>query len=78
MVHSLGIGAVGYSRKDLERMVARGERLDLNVIGACSFADDIPPELVESAVSRFRHRGLLHASDAVREVLKQKTPIKEK
>ena len=35
-------------------MVARGERLDLNVIGACSFADDIPPELVENAIARFR------------------------
>lgn len=77
-VHSLVIGAVGYSRKELERVVDRGERLDLNIFGACSFADDIPPELVERAIVRFRHRGLLHASDTVREALKQKTPAKEK
>lgn len=77
-VHSLVIGAVGYSRKELERIVSRGEALDLNIIGACSFADDIPPELVERAIARFRHRGPLHASDAVREALKQKTPAKEK
>ncbi len=73
-VRSIAIGAFTYSRKDLERIVARGERLDLNVIGACSFADDIPPELVDRAIARFRSRGLLHASDAVREVLKRKTP----
>jgi DNA-binding transcriptional ArsR family regulator len=77
-VHSLVIGAAGYSRKELERTVSRGERLDLNIIGACSFADDIPPELVEQAIGRFRHRGLLHASDRVRETLKLKTPTKEK
>jgi DNA-binding transcriptional ArsR family regulator len=76
-IRSIVVGAFSYSRKDLERVVARGERLDLNVIGACSFADDISPELVESAIARFRSRGLLHASDAVREALKQKTPVKE-
>jgi DNA-binding transcriptional ArsR family regulator len=66
------VGAFIYSRNDLERVLARGERLDLNVVGVCSFADDVSPELVERAIARFRHRGLLQAPDAVRDVLKRK------
>ncbi len=65
-------GAVSYSRKDLEGVAARGERLDISVLGACSFASDIPAELVDRVVARFRCRGPLSASPAVREVLKTK------
>ena len=32
-------GAVSYSRKDLEGVAARGERLDISVLGACGFAE---------------------------------------
>jgi DNA-binding transcriptional ArsR family regulator len=66
------VGAVSYSRKDLEGAAARGERLDISVLGACSFADDIPAELVDRVVARFRSRGALSASPAVREALKTK------
>jgi DNA-binding transcriptional ArsR family regulator len=65
-------GAVSYSRKDLERVATRGERLDISVVGVCGFADDIPAELVDRAVARFRCRGPVSASPAVREVLKTK------
>ena len=67
-------GAVSYSRKDLEGVAARGERLDISVLGACLFASDIPAELVDRTVTRFRCRGALTASPAVREVLKMKEP----
>ncbi|HEV8245141.1 MAG TPA: helix-turn-helix domain-containing protein [Polyangiaceae bacterium] len=76
-VRSIVVGAFTYLRKDLEQAIARGERIDLNVIGACSFADDVSPELVERAIARFRYRGLLHASEAVREALKHKAPTQE-
>ena len=65
-------GAVSYSRKDLEGVATRGERLDISVLGACGFASDIPAELVDHVVARFRCRGPLSASPAVREVLKTK------
>jgi DNA-binding transcriptional ArsR family regulator len=65
-------GAVSYSRKDLERVSARGERLDISVLGACGFASDIPAELVDHVVARFRCRGPVSAAPAVREVLKTK------
>ena len=65
-------GGVSYSRKDLEGVAARGERLDISVLGVCGFADDIPAELVDRTVARFRCRGPVSASPAVREVLKTK------
>jgi DNA-binding transcriptional ArsR family regulator len=65
-------GAVSYSQKDLEGVAARGERLDISVLGACSFSSDIPAELVDRTVTRFRCRGPVSASPAVREVLKTK------
>jgi DNA-binding transcriptional ArsR family regulator len=65
-------GAVSYSRKDLEGVAGRGERLDISVLGACAFASDVPAELVDHVVVRFRCRGPLSASPAVREVLKTK------
>jgi DNA-binding transcriptional ArsR family regulator len=68
------VGAVSYSQKDLEGVAARGERLDISVLGACGFASDIPAELVDRTVARFRCRGPVSASPAVRDVLKMKEP----
>ncbi|HEY7021285.1 MAG TPA: helix-turn-helix domain-containing protein [Ktedonobacterales bacterium] len=68
------VGAVSYSRKDLEGVAARGERLDISVLGACSFSSDIPADLVDRTVARFRCRGPVSASPAVRDVLKMKEP----
>jgi DNA-binding transcriptional ArsR family regulator len=62
-------GAVSYTRAELESAVAAGERLDINVVGACNFADDIPADLVDHAIGRFRHHGNLTASPKVRAVL---------
>ena len=68
------VGAVSYSQNDLEGVAARGERLDISVLGACGFASDIPAELVDRVIARFRGRGPLSASPAVRDVLKMKEP----
>src|SRR5262249_36568954 len=55
-------GAVSYTRDDLELVVARGEVLDMHIIGIGSFASGIPAELVDRAITRFRLRGVLSAS----------------
>jgi hypothetical protein len=65
-------GVLTFSKRDLERVVARGEQLDINALGYCSFAADIPPELADRAIRRLRYRGVLSASPEVREVLKRK------
>ncbi len=69
-------GATGYSRSDLEHAVAAGERMDIHALGIVTFADDIPADVVERAVGRFRHRGKLFASPEVRAVLARKADSK--
>ena len=61
-----------YTRKDLERLLERGRVLDMYVLGACTFADDIPADLVERLVHSFHLWGKLTASPEVRDVLKRK------
>ncbi|HEY7346753.1 MAG TPA: helix-turn-helix domain-containing protein [Ktedonobacterales bacterium] len=65
-------GAAYYSRRDLEKLLARSEVLDMYVLGACIFADDVPPDLVERAIYSFHLWGKLTASPEVREVLRHK------
>jgi len=69
---TMAAGVFSYTRRDLEDAVARGERLHLNIVGVVAFADDISADLVDRAVARFRHRGVLRASPAVRDILKSK------
>jgi DNA-binding transcriptional ArsR family regulator len=70
--YTFAAGAITYARQDLENIVARGQALESFTLGFCSFAADIPAELVDRAFARFRHRGKLRASPEVREVLKRK------
>lgn len=72
------VGSITYSRRDLERLVERAERLSLNVLGQIAFEDDISADLADLAIARFRHRGSLTAPAAVREVLKRKQVEQDK
>ncbi len=65
-------GSLHYKRKELEKVIASGEALDIYILGACTFADDVPPDLVDRAIASFHHWGKLNASLEVREVLKRK------
>jgi DNA-binding transcriptional ArsR family regulator len=70
--HMVVAGAFSIQRSDLEEAMRQNRQLDISALGVCTFADDITPELVEQAISRFRHRGVLNASSAVREALRRK------
>ncbi|MGE5333406.1 MAG: helix-turn-helix domain-containing protein [Nitrososphaerota archaeon] len=70
--HMVVAGAFSFRRSDLEEAIAQNRQLDISAIGVCTFADDITPDLVEQAIGRFHHRGVLTASPAVREALKRK------
>ncbi len=65
-------GAVSYSRRELQEMADRGERLDLTVIGYLSFANDVSADLARRVIQRLSYRGVLAAPDDVREALKEK------
>jgi DNA-binding transcriptional ArsR family regulator len=69
---SYGVGAFDYKREDLAGLVAEGRQLDLIVVGMCTFADDITPDLVDRAIARVRVYGVMHASPAVRAALQRK------
>lgn len=71
------IGALTYKRSELEQVIARGEQLDINVSGYCSFADDVTPDLIDRAIIRLRYRGVLSATPAAREALRHKEVVKE-
>lgn len=66
------VGATTYNRTELERTIARREKLDIAVVGYCRFAPDVTADLIEKAVNSFRHRGILQASDSVLDALKRK------
>lgn len=68
----LSAGAISFTRHDLEEFLAQGKTRNIYILGSCSFAEDIPPDLVERAVASFHIKGKLNASTAVREVLARK------
>jgi DNA-binding transcriptional ArsR family regulator len=74
---SYTVGASGYSKTDLEAVVADGYRLDLTVVGTCFIADDITPDLADRAIARLRVYGLLHARPEVRAVLDRKQSARD-
>jgi DNA-binding transcriptional ArsR family regulator len=67
------VGALSYSRADLELIVAQGQRLDLNVLGYLGFANDVTPDLIDRSIERLRYKGVLRASDAVTVALNHKS-----
>lgn len=68
----IGAGGFSYSRKGLEEVIAQGKQLDMQILGYCSFAEDVTPDLIDRAIARFRCRGKVNASPEVREALKRK------
>lgn len=63
------LGALYYSRKDLEEVVAKGKVLDIKVIGMLAFADDVDEDLVRKSIRSLKVLGVLRASKEVRKAL---------
>ncbi|MEP6968665.1 MAG: CopG family transcriptional regulator [Pseudomonadota bacterium] len=63
----LGLRHIG--REDLEAAVARGEALDIRVLGLAVIATDVTPELAHRAIASIHVLGALQASPAVRAAL---------
>jgi Arc/MetJ-type ribon-helix-helix transcriptional regulator len=70
--NSFVLGILIYSRKDLEEIVAKGERRKCNIIGMLALNNDIPPELALRAFESIQVHGVFHASPKVKEALKER------
>ena len=66
------VGAVVYSRKTLDQLVAKGKQLDINVVGLCMFTKDVTPEVARAAVRTITVRGSLRASAEVKTALQDR------
>ena len=66
---SLVLGIHHYSRKDLEAARARGERLQIQVLGLASIAEDVTPALALKTIESIVVLGTLHASAGVKRAL---------
>jgi Arc/MetJ-type ribon-helix-helix transcriptional regulator len=66
---TLMLGLLHLDRATLERAVAAGERLRVQVVGLARIADDVTPELALAAIESVSVLGAFHASPAVRQAL---------
>jgi len=66
---TLTVGLQHYSRVDLERAVAAGQRLQIQVVGLARIADDVTPDLALAAIEAVTVLGAFQASAAVRRAL---------
>lgn len=62
----LVLGLQHYSRIDLEAVRDAGQKLQIQVLGLASIADDVTPELALETIESIAVLGALHASPAVK------------
>ena len=63
------LGLQRYSRQDLEALKSAGQRLQIQVLGLASIADDVPAELALATIDSIFVLGALQASQAVKAAL---------
>lgn len=63
------LGLRRFERAELEAVRARGERLDIRVLGLAVIGQDVTPELACAAIASIEVLGSLQASAAVRQAL---------
>lgn len=66
---TLVLGLQHVSRADLERALAAGEMLQIQVLGLARIADDVSPELARATIESVVVLGAFQASAAVRKAL---------
>lgn len=66
---ALVLGLQHFSRQDLEAVRAAHERLNIQVLGLASIADDVSPELALATIESVVVLGAFHASPALKAAL---------
>lgn len=67
------LGLQRFSRKDLENVVAAGEKLQIHVLGLATIDDDVTPQLARQAIASIAVLGALRASPEVKAALADRT-----
>jgi Arc/MetJ-type ribon-helix-helix transcriptional regulator len=65
----LDLGISHFSRTELEAVRARGESLDIRVLGLASIAADVSPDLARATIASLTVLGALHASAEIKAAL---------
>jgi Arc/MetJ-type ribon-helix-helix transcriptional regulator len=63
------LGLQHFSRQDLEALQDAGDRLQIQVLGLASIADDVSPELARATIESMTVLGVLQASREVKAAL---------
>jgi Arc/MetJ-type ribon-helix-helix transcriptional regulator len=66
---SLVLGVLLYNHRDLEKSLAKGEMLDIRIVGMVILSKDITPELARQTIRSLQVFGVLQASPAVKDAL---------
>ncbi len=66
---ALTLGLQQWSKADLERVQAAGERLQIQVVGLARIARDVTPELARATIESVSVLGAFHATPEVRRAL---------
>lgn len=66
---TLSLGLQHFSRADLERALAAGQMVQIQVVGLARIADDVTPKLARATIESVVVLGAFHASTAVRNAL---------
>lgn len=69
---TLVLGLQDFTRAHLESVRARGERLQIQILGLARIAHDVSPELAVATIESVRVLGGFHASPAVRAALAER------
>ena len=63
------MGAMVYSKSNLEKVRAKGEKIKLTVMGILHLQNDIPPKLALQVIESVKVRGIFNAGDPLKAAL---------
>jgi hypothetical protein len=66
---SMVLGLHRVTRQDLEKALAAGEQLHIQVLGLATIDDDVPPQLAARAIGSITVLGALRASPEIKAAL---------
>lgn len=66
---SMVLGLQRITRQELEKVLASGEQLHIQVLGLATIDDDVPAQLASRAIASIAVLGALHASPEVKAAL---------